>query len=46
LVRASLIAAVLVLRVTNPYGRDLLRETIEGLLPAARPADQPQAEAA
>ncbi len=28
---ASLIAAVLVLRVTNPYRRDLLRETIEAL---------------
>ena len=28
---ASLIAAMLVLRVTNPYRRDLLRETIEAL---------------
>ena len=28
---ASLIAALLVLRVTNPYRRDLLRETIEAL---------------
>ena len=30
-VYASLIAAALVLRVTNPYRRDLLRETIEAL---------------